>query len=115
MLEFRGSGSLPDDNNKTPVLSWRCTTGMTLRPLCVATLAGTLQRRQVALPVSLPRGVTLDAERPFVRRDAEHRDEDANGSSPPVALCIHGPAQFVGDLYSLRSSVATLVSGLRVS
>ena len=33
----------PDDNNKTPVLSWRCTTGMTLRPLCVATLAGTLQ------------------------------------------------------------------------
>ena len=62
---------------------------MTLRPLCVATLAETLQRRQVALPVSLLRGGTLDAERPFVRRDAEHRDEDANGSSPPVALCIH--------------------------
>ena len=39
--------------------------------------------------VSLPRGVTLDAERPFVRRDAEHRDEDASGSSPLVALCIH--------------------------
>ena len=28
-------------------------------------------------------------ERPFVRCDAEHRDEDASGSSPPVALCIH--------------------------
>ena len=24
-------------------------------------------------------GITLDAERPFVRRDAEHRDEDASG------------------------------------
>ena len=34
-------------------------------------------------------GGTLDAERLFVRRDAEHRDEDASGSSPPVALCIH--------------------------
>ena len=31
----------------------------------------------------------MDAERPFVRRDAEHRDEDASGSSPPVVLCIH--------------------------
>ena len=30
--------------------------------------------------VSVPRGVTLDAE---------HRDEDASGSLPPVALCIH--------------------------
>ena len=41
-------------------------------------------------PVSLPRGGgALDAERPFVRRDAEHRDEDASGSSSPVALCIH--------------------------
>ena len=32
----------------------------------------------------------MDAERPFVRRDAEHRDEDAKREfASGVALCIH--------------------------
>ena len=57
--------------------------------LCVATLAGTLQHSQSTTRFLYLGGGALDAERPFVRRDAEHRDEDASGSSSPVALCIH--------------------------
>ena len=45
--------------------------------LCVATLAGTLQHSQSTTRFLYLGGGALDAERPFVRRDAEHRDEDA--------------------------------------